>query len=50
MECVITPEADALRCINWLGDSRVTLTGERDSNWSEFSSLKTFFSTRNHMQ
>ena len=32
MECVIAPGADALLCINWLGDSRVTLTGERDSS------------------
>ena len=54
MECVIAPGADALLCINGLGDSRVTLTGERDSlQWPKLVRIffsENLFSTRNHMQ
>ena len=54
MECVIAPGADALLCINWLGDSRVTLTGERDSlQWPKLVRIffsENLFSTHNQSQ
>ena len=54
MECVIAEQMRLYICINWLGDSRATLTGERDSlQWPKLVRIffsENLFSTRNHMQ